>query len=242
VRWLLLHGLGATGAVWHGVAAALQADGHRVVAPDLPGHGAASALEAYTVPSMAAAIALSAADASPDVIVGHSLGGYLALELANPCYGLQPTGVAMFSTKLHFGAEERERMTALSLRPRRLFPTEADAAARYRQVAGLPTEAAPGGEWAERGVKSVDGGWTLATDPAVYALVPTPMERLLAEAGARVCAAAGTLDPMVTVDDLRGLLPHAVAWEGLGHNPHVEAPRQVYRWLLHEASGQVGSA
>jgi pimeloyl-ACP methyl ester carboxylesterase len=37
----------------------------------------------------------------------------------------------------------------------------------------------------------------------------------------------GERDPMVNVDELRACDPEALAVAGCGHNPHVEAPRQV---------------
>jgi pyruvate dehydrogenase E2 component (dihydrolipoamide acetyltransferase) len=64
------------------------ADGHRMTAVDLPGHGgssktAPSAVD-YSVNGLAAdvAVALATGKRKPSVIVGHSLGGAVALELA----------------------------------------------------------------------------------------------------------------------------------------------------------------
>jgi pimeloyl-ACP methyl ester carboxylesterase len=56
---------------------------HRVIAVDLPGHGSRGA-ETFTLPAAAAAIA-AAIDAEAGgraVVVGHSLGGYAAMDLA----------------------------------------------------------------------------------------------------------------------------------------------------------------
>jgi pimeloyl-ACP methyl ester carboxylesterase len=88
---LLLHGVGESSASWRGVLPRL-ADRYTVYAPDLPGYGASDPLapgtEGGPTPERFAAVmaafldTLTAADAGPAVVVGHSLGGGIALELA----------------------------------------------------------------------------------------------------------------------------------------------------------------
>ena len=81
---LLLHGLGATSASLLPLITALGRD-HRVIAPDLPGHGATAAPHWRYVPAEMAAwgVALMRElDLGPGVVVGNSLGGRVALELA----------------------------------------------------------------------------------------------------------------------------------------------------------------
>jgi len=84
---LLIHGAGASSAIWM-MAMARIARGGRVVAIDLPGHGptplpeggaAALSLEAYrdAVGVLGAALGLG-----PSVLVGHSMGALVALEAA----------------------------------------------------------------------------------------------------------------------------------------------------------------
>lgn len=77
---LALHGFLGRGSDWDAVAAEL---GSRLVAPDLPGHGAAVGLPeaAYTMDG-AARHALAALDAERAVVAGYSMGGRLALHLA----------------------------------------------------------------------------------------------------------------------------------------------------------------
>ena len=76
---LALHGLTNTSEVWRALAGSLP--GHRVIAPDLPGRG--GSLDTKAGPGLAghAAEVVRVADESglEDVIlVGHSMGGYLA--------------------------------------------------------------------------------------------------------------------------------------------------------------------
>jgi pimeloyl-ACP methyl ester carboxylesterase len=83
---LLLHGLGLTWRSWIPVLDALQTH-HDVIAIDLPGFGASPPLAGSARPTPAALAA--AVDAELDglglrtpAIVGNSLGGWIALELA----------------------------------------------------------------------------------------------------------------------------------------------------------------
>lgn len=81
---LLVHGLGGTAANWSALAPALAAR-HRVVVPDLPGHGRSEPLgRAATVDPFAEAVleAAEAEGALPAPWVGHSLGGLVALRAA----------------------------------------------------------------------------------------------------------------------------------------------------------------
>jgi pimeloyl-ACP methyl ester carboxylesterase len=81
---VLVHGLGGTIENWRALAPRLAAR-HRVLVPDLPGHGHSAPLpEARHVDALAEAV-LGIADAEQvrtAVWVGHSLGGLVALRAA----------------------------------------------------------------------------------------------------------------------------------------------------------------
>lgn len=81
---VLVHGLGGTIENWRALAPPL-AESHRVVVPDLPGHGHSAPLpEARNLDPLAEAV-LAVVDAEgvgSAVWVGHSLGGVLALRAA----------------------------------------------------------------------------------------------------------------------------------------------------------------
>ena len=81
---VLVHGLGGTIENWRALAPPL-AESHRVVVPDLPGHGhSAPVPEARNLDPLAEAV-LAVVDAEgvgSAVWVGHSLGGVLALRAA----------------------------------------------------------------------------------------------------------------------------------------------------------------
>jgi len=80
---LLIHGSGMSARSWvnqlHGRLAAL-----RMIAIDLPGHGESDLIPPATVEEHAAIVGdvLVALDCGPAVVIGHSLGGSIAIALA----------------------------------------------------------------------------------------------------------------------------------------------------------------
>lgn len=79
---VLLHGAFLNRGAWRPDEDALSAS-HRVISFGLPGHGERAA-EAFAIPAAAAMVAaeIEALGVSPVVLVGHSLGGYVAVALA----------------------------------------------------------------------------------------------------------------------------------------------------------------
>jgi len=81
---ILVHGLGGAAANWTELAP-LLAPNHRLLVPDLPGHGGSEALPAVSgLEPFADRVALLAAREGmlPAPVVGHSLGGAVVLRLA----------------------------------------------------------------------------------------------------------------------------------------------------------------
>jgi pimeloyl-ACP methyl ester carboxylesterase len=80
---VFVHGTRLTGSFWVAQQAALSGE-FRTIAPDLPGHGSRAG-ERFTLAgasdAVAAAIRAHAADGRA-IVVGLSLGGYVAMELA----------------------------------------------------------------------------------------------------------------------------------------------------------------
>lgn len=81
-RVLLIHGLSSSGHVWWRVADRLAAAGWIVSAPDLRGHGDAPRTESYALEGYVAD--LRSLGAGWDVVVGHSVGGAMALLASVP--------------------------------------------------------------------------------------------------------------------------------------------------------------
>ncbi|MGF9713010.1 alpha/beta fold hydrolase [Paenibacillus naphthalenovorans] len=81
---VLLHGFCGSSAYWEEVIPLLEGS-CRLIVPDLRGHGASASPEgAYTMETMAEDIAglLEKRDCKQAVVLGHSLGGYVTLALA----------------------------------------------------------------------------------------------------------------------------------------------------------------
>lgn len=79
---VLIHGAGGTHLTWP--AQVRRMDGQRLYAPDLPGHGRSEGLGKHTVSEYGHDILefMDAAALRAAVIIGHSLGGAIALALA----------------------------------------------------------------------------------------------------------------------------------------------------------------
>jgi pimeloyl-ACP methyl ester carboxylesterase len=80
---VLAHGIALTLGEWNLVADLLLADGYRVVAFDARGHGQSTiGTQGVSAPVMAADLAavLEATGTTDAILVGHSMGGFLALE------------------------------------------------------------------------------------------------------------------------------------------------------------------
>ena len=238
---LLIHGLGTSGAVWSAVARALERQrGVDVLAPDLPGHGAAGAAAPYTLDGLAAAmaamvmaacsgsrVAAGAALIRPVLVAGHSLGGYVALALASGRFGFTPRAALSLGAKLSFDAAERARAAEVAARPVRYFATHAEAVTRYRLVAGLTPPQAPDDRSLERGVVREEQGFRLAADPAAFGIVVPDFAALLAAARCPVLVARGEHDALVSRAQCERLGAPTAELAGLGHNAHVEDPARL---------------
>ena len=81
--FVLVHGAWHGGWCWHKIAARLEAMGHRVMAPDMPGHGTdrtpIEQVEFATITGRIAAVVAAAGE--PVVLVGHSYGGAVITQL-----------------------------------------------------------------------------------------------------------------------------------------------------------------
>src|SRR5207247_590925 len=135
---LLLHGLGATGDVWRGLHDLLRKRWPgRWVTPDLPGHGGSPRLPRYSFGHLAAAVARAVPPADRVVVLGHSIGGAVALALASGWFGVRVAAVCGLGVKVAWSEEELARAQALSARPTPVYATRGEAAERHLKLAGL---------------------------------------------------------------------------------------------------------
>jgi 2-succinyl-6-hydroxy-2,4-cyclohexadiene-1-carboxylate synthase len=78
---VLLHGFTNTGASWDDVVTALG-ERYRPLAPDIRGHGTASAATPVNLPSVIADLAALTGDSETFTLAGYSMGGRLAMHAA----------------------------------------------------------------------------------------------------------------------------------------------------------------
>jgi esterase len=81
---ILLHGMAGRSDTWDGVAGALIAAGRRVVALDLRGHGRSARAASYPLSDFSTDVItlLDQLELAQVDLVGHSLGGFVALSVA----------------------------------------------------------------------------------------------------------------------------------------------------------------
>lgn len=173
---ILIHGSNAH-LEWWRFTAPLLADQFRVAALDLSGNGDSDWRETYSAQDFAEEVwaVCQAADLGPNpVVVGHSFGGFVALEVGHR-YGEQLGGVVFmdFTTAppeeyVEWGLRaEREGVAAG--RKLRVYPEKETALSRFRfipeQPGVLPEVMA---HMANAGLKEVEGGWTWKFDPALF--------------------------------------------------------------------------
>ena len=222
---LLLHGLGGVSEVWDGLVELLddQWPG-QWVAPDLPGHGRSAPLGRYSFGTLSASVASVVPTGAPLAVLGHSLGGVVALTLGSGWFGLQPAAVAGLGIKVRWTDEELAKAADLAARPGKVFADRDAAADRALLVAGLAGLQKRESSFAQAAVAVTDGGYRLALDPAAFGVGAPDLAGLLAASRATVVLAAGALDPMSPAEHLGALVPEPVILKGLGHNAHVEDP------------------
>ena len=228
---VLLHGLGANASVWDPLMPVVrEAWPHRWIAPDLRGHGRSGHAAPYGYATHAADVAAAVGGQDREVaILGHSMGGAVAMALATGWFGLTVTCALAFGVKISWTGEEVARLKDLAARPTRWFDERDQAIDRYLKVSGLIGLVAPDSEMAATGVAEEGGRFRLAADGAVNAVAGPEVAAFYRAADAPVRLAAGGEDRMCTLADMRPLDPDAVVLDGLGHNCHVERPDVVWR-------------
>lgn len=221
---LLLHGLGATSDVWQGLVDLLPEHWPgRWLCPDLPGHGAAAPLDTYSFGHLAAALA--PAGPEPVVVLGHSLGGVLALTLATGWFGTRVVAAGAVGIKVDWTGDELAKAAELAARPVRHFPDRDTAVQRYLRTSGLDGLVGADDPRAARGVRQDESGWRLAMDPRAFGVgAPDVPHLLAATTGTRTLLAVGEHDPMCAPPQLHAVCPEGTVLAGLGHNAHVEDP------------------
>jgi pimeloyl-ACP methyl ester carboxylesterase len=223
---ILLHGAGTNGAVFKPLLRELAWPG-RVVVPDLRGHGRSPHGKHYGLAQHAADVADLLEPNACVHVLGHSMGGAVGLLLASGLFGVTVARASAFGVKVKWSAEELAKSEAFATSPVRWFDTRDAAAERFIRVAGLTGLVSERDHVVAAGIAEEGHRFRLAADPATVRAGGPAVAAIVAGARVPIRLFCGDRDPMVSVEDLRALDPHAFAIEGCGHSPHVEAPEQV---------------
>ncbi len=195
---MLVHGTAAHAHWWDHIAPFLQADGLRVAALSMSGHGDSDWRERYSPDQWAAEVMAVAADAgiagSP-FIIGHSLGGSVAVATAR-CYGDAVAGIVVIDSPMFEGPPPPEMSTpqmGFGVGRALGYPSREAILARFRLVPeqpALPYLREHVAAWSVTVRENGKWGWKF--DQALFAKMAGPPRISAAQAGqARAAGQAG---------------------------------------------------
>jgi pimeloyl-ACP methyl ester carboxylesterase len=229
---LFLHGVGGSHAVWDRQLPHFAARGYRAAAWDQPGYGSRPLVEPYDLEHIAAALRREIESLGPEpvVLVGHSMGGFVAQEGYARFPQLIKALVLCF-TSASFGGtgtDFAKQFIAARIGPLDEGKSMADIAARL-----MPTM---------RGAKSVPGGIEqaeriMAAVPpqtyrrAVQLLTTFDRRAQLPAIGVPVLLVAGSDDrtaPAAAMERMAAKIPSAefVTLAGCGHLGPMDQPEE----------------
>ena len=226
---VLVHG-GAAHARWWDHIAPLLATDRRVVALDLSGHGDSDRREDYDLDGWAEEVlqvATAAGITAEPIVVGHSMGGFVALHLA-VTHGARLGGIVVIDSPVRdITPEERAALEHRAFGPLHVYPTREEALARFRPIPDQPTLPYIATHVARTSLRAVDGGWTWKFDPRIFSRPPLTPE-LLRRLECRVAlfrAEHGIVTPQTS----------AVMYDRLGRAaPVIEIPAAGHHVMLDE--------
>lgn len=105
---VLLHGFGETGNIWQEQSKVLS-DRFRILIPDLPGSSRSPVIEDMSMEGLAAAVLdlLNHEKIARCILIGHSMGGYIALAFAAQ-HGRLLRGLGLFHSTAYADSEEKK--------------------------------------------------------------------------------------------------------------------------------------
>lgn len=234
---VLLHGLGANGTVWDGLKPLLvQHWPGRWLIPDFRGHGRSFHRGPYSFGMHAADVASLLEQDGEVTVVGHSMGGVVAIALATGLFGAQVKQAIAFSVKVDWTEDDISKAQMIAQAPPKTFARKEDAIERYLRVSGLKGLVPSESPAAEIGIREQEGQFRLATNPRVNAIAPIDFVRIAHAATSPLHLLCGEMDNIADPVSMRRLGAYVETLPGLGHNPHIEAPEVLWQALARECS------
>ena len=231
-----IHGGAAHACWWDHLGPLLAGRGrHRVVALDLTGHGDSGWREVYRLETWAEEVLAVAEDAGvdrPPVVVGHSMGGFVAIAAA-ALHGDRLAGAVIVDSPVRRpDPESQEGRSGRMFRRPKTYPDQATAIEHFHLVPSQPDPPA----WvldhvARTSLRRTEDGWTWKFDPRVFVAredpSPTEFVDLLAKVRCRVAVLHGELSGIVD-EDVTDYMA-----ERLGRTaPFVEIPQAHHHLVL----------
>lgn len=232
---VLLHGYPLDHHLWDEVVPLLT-DTFDLIIPDLRGFGGSSTVDSfYTMEDFAGDIAalLDHLDIQKTAIVGHSMGGYIALAFAR-VYPARVTGLGLVASQVLADAPDRKEGR---------YRSAAEVADKGigSVVAAMTTKLTPDARLQEYAKQSMEQQQPAAYIGALKAIAErvdsTP---LLASLNVPVVLVHGDADALIPIDrarEVKAALPnaHLVELSGAGHMPMMESPQKTAEALKHLA-------
>jgi pimeloyl-ACP methyl ester carboxylesterase len=178
---ILLHALACHSGWWNWVAPYLEND-YYLIAPDLRGHGHSGWAESYRFEDYAADIEELAKGLNrPYAIVGHSMGGYVGLNIASRNV-YPPSALLVCDMKVDSPEEELAGLHKAAGRSARTYETLEDAVAKYKL---LPPQHNAPVDWVTQVAEECfhqqkDGSWCERFDRRTLAIENVEAARLAA--------------------------------------------------------------
>ncbi len=200
---VLIHG-GAAHAHWWSHLAPLFTGRWHVVALDLSGHGDSGRRDLYSRETWAREVMAVAGDAGlsgPPVIVGHSLGGMVAIETA-AAFGDDLAGAVIVDTPVRRPDPESEQAArGQAFVSPGLYPDFETALGRFRLIPMQPCDNDYIVDYiARHSLHETPAGWTWKFDPRVFMSTLRPLGDRLQAISTRVALFRGEKSVVVPPD------------------------------------------
>lgn len=227
---VLIHGGAANAAWWDHLAPLLV--GHQVVAVDLSGHGLSEWRPHYTLRSWGEeviAVIRQTGFPGPPLVVGHSMGGLVAYEMARD-HGDELAGVVIVDAPFPDEEEAQRLRDSPRARPRNVYDERESIIERFRLLPAADVrEPYLLAHIAEESVIQTDEGWSWRFDPLFFDHDWTTMRELSPVTGCAIAIVRGEHGLLAAADaevvaTAVGSASSAITIADSGHHVPVDQP------------------